>query len=224
MDEFILQENEFELFKGNAKLIVNKKAIDVEVHLTTNCLALIIKKRVLLSKKTEIERHDIKSIKEYDGCHQIKQKGSNVDIYFKDSERTLLFPKDKLAKEFTSTALKFLTGKSKFARAVDKAKKIVADVDESLNIKSTEIAKNVATFSAKKAGEAIGSILTKKVIGSNKETMKINGGVFKKKETKTLALTPDEQLTAVGKLKELLDEGAITEDEFTKKKKEILEL
>ena len=54
--------------------------------------------------------------------------------------------------------------------------------------------------------------------------MKINGGVFKKKETKTLALTPDEQLTAVGKLKELLDEGAITEDEFTKKKKEILEL
>ncbi|MBQ8230185.1 MAG: SHOCT domain-containing protein [Clostridia bacterium] len=224
MEQFILEEDEFELFKSTAKLIVNKKEIDTEVHLTTKRISLIIIRTVFWVKKTEIENHEINSVKIYNELPQVKQNNNVVDIYFKDSERRLKFATKKEAKLFVSEALKFLTGKSKFARVVDKAKEVIKDVDETLNIDTVGIAKKAATFSAKKAGKAIGSALTKKVIGSNKETMKIGGGVFKKRETKTLALTPDEQVNAVRNLKTLFNEGAITEEEFTKKKKEIMEL
>ena len=224
MEQFILEEDEFELFKGTAKLIVNKKEIDTEVHLTTKRFAFIIIRKVLLVKKTETEYHEIHSVKIYKEKPQIQQKNNVVDIYFKDSERSLKFQNKKEASLFASEAIKFLTGKSKFARFVDKAKEVIKDVDETLNINTVEITKNIASLSAKKAGKAIGSAITKKVIGSNKETLKIGGGVFKKKETKTLTLTPDEQVNAVRNLKTLFDEGAITEEEFTKKKKEIMEL
>ncbi len=224
MEQFILQTDEFELFNCTAKLLANKKEIDTKVHLTTKRISLVITRTVFLVKKTEMEDHEINSVKIYNEKPQIKQKGNVVDIYFTDSERRLKFLSKKEASLFVCEALKFLTGKSKFARFVDKAKEAIKDVDETLNINTVEITKNIASLSAKKAGKAIGSAITKKVIGSNKETLKIGGGVFKKKETKTLTLTPDEQVNAVRNLKTLFDEGAITEEEFTKKKKEIMEL
>ncbi len=224
MEQFILEEDEFELFKGMAKLLVNKKEIDTEVHLTTKRISLAIIRTVFLVKKKEIEDHAISSVKIYNELPQVKQKDKLVDIYFKDSERRLKFATKKEAKLFVSEALKLLTGKSKFARSVEKVKEVIKDVDETLNIDTVAIAKKATAFSAKKAGKAIGSALTKKVIGSNKETLKINGGIFTKKETKTLTLTPDEQINAVKNLKALFDEGAITEEEFTKKKKEIMDL
>ncbi len=220
MEQIILAEDEFELFKGSAKLIVGKKELDTEVHLTTKFISFLVITKILFSKKTEQEKHEISAVKIYKNKPQIKRKKEIVDIYFKDSERVVKFSTAKEAAAFTSEALKFLTGKSKFVRAVEKTKEIIQEVDETLGIDSVGIVKTAGAVSGKK----IGGIMKQKKLGSNKETLKIEGGVFRKKETKTLTLTPDEQMDAVLKLKGLLDEGAITEEEFEKKKKEIMEL
>ena len=89
-----------------------------------------------------------------------------------------------------------------------------------MNIDTVGIVKTVAAVSGKK----IGNTITQKSISSNKETLKIEGGFFKKKEKQALVLTPDEQMDATRKLKSLLDEGAITQEEYEKKKKEIMSL
>ena len=218
MEQLILEEDEFELFKGTAKLVVGKKQLETDVHLTTKYISLVITTKAFLSTKTETEKHAVSDVKIYDDKPQIKQKKETVDIYFKDSERVLIFPTAKDATAFAGETIKFLTGKSKFVRIVEKTKEVINEVDETLNINSMGIVKTVAAVSGKK----IGGIFLKNKIGSNKETLKIEGGIFKKKETKTLSLTPEEQMEAVRGLKELLDEGAITEEEFHKKKKEIL--
>lgn len=221
MNQFMLEKDEFELFKGKAKLIVDKKELETDVHLTTKHVAFTITTRVLLSKKTETEIHEISKVKIYNEKPQIKIQKDTVDIYFEDCERVLKFVVKKEAQKFVDEAVKFLTGKSKFVRIVETTKGVINEVDETLNINSVGIAKTVVGFSGKK----IAGVLARKKVSSNQETLRIEGGgIFKKKETKSLALTPDEQIEAVKKLKVLLDEGAITEEEYEKKKREVMGL
>ena len=59
---------------------------------------------------------------------------------------------------------------------------------------------------------------------TTKEVFKLTDGIFRRKETKQIAAPADEELDAIKKLKELLDENIITQEEFEIKKKEILHL
>ena len=145
-----------------------------------------------------------------------------MELYFIGGERSVLFPDKSEAKKFVAKAMELLTQKSKLIRGIEKTKKVVSDVGDSLGI-DKETAMGVAQFGIK-------ALFKKKQTNGNKqvettETLKLPNGIFRRKKTKQLPpLSPEEQATAVERLKQLLDNGVIMQEEFDLKKKEYLGL
>lgn len=218
MEHYDLQQDEVVLYKGE----VARKGVRgaTELLLTNFNFVLITKTKKLLSKeRAEVESYPIDCIKVYKDQPQVQQNDTIVDLYFQNAEWSLNFPSKKEAKKFVGKALEIVTGKNAFVRGVDKAKATVAMVDETLGIDSVGVAKTAAKVVATK-----GAGLFSKRKGA-KQVVSVTGGLLGKgKEVKTETLSPEEQAKAVEHFKKLFDDGAITQEEFDKKKKEIMGL
>ena len=169
----------------------------------------------LLKEQVDVKTYLIDTIKIYKDKPQLKVNGLLVEIYFANGEYTLEFPDKKEAKKFVGEALKEITGKNLFVRAVEKVKDTVAMVDETLGIDSVGITK-VAV------GKGVGLLTNKGK--SVKKVVSKTGGLLggKTKKVKTEELSPEEQAKALEHFKKLFDEGVITQEEFDKKKKQII--
>ena len=213
MEYYTLQGDEVVLFKGNAKLNGGESAVDVVL---TNLFIVFIKKTE--SEDTaEIETHAVDSIKIYRDTHWIKQNAKIVEIYFRECESVLDFSDKKTAREFVSQTLNVLTGKNAVIRGLEKTKKAVNEVDDALGIDSVEI--------AKKGGKALfGRFLKKDNTQKTEKVKQLKDGWGRKKEkpAEIPEISSKGQVQFIKDLKELLDMGAITQEEFDQKKKEIL--
>ena len=223
MEHYTLQEDEVVICKaiGQTK---EKRPTPVELLLTNFFFVFITKSKKLLGKeKIQVETFPVEDLKSYKNVYQIKQNDADVDMYFKNTEKSIQLESKKKAHQFVSKAIDFLTGKNAFFRGIDKTKKVIEDIDESLGIDSVGIANTVLV---KGVGGMLITKLGKKKHKETIETLSLPSGLFQKKEKTELlpALSPDEQIEAVKKLKELLDSEIITQEEFDKKKKEIMGL
>ena len=221
MDNYILQGNEVLLYEED---ICN----GVKVLLTNINLVLIKKtKKMFAKEQVETIIYPKEEIKIYNEVPQVKQKDSKVDIFLTSSEITLNFYSKNEAHRFVNTAFKLLTGKSSAARGAEKVKSALNIVDDTLGIDTLETVKNVMENGL--TGSIIGGIGKKmtKSAGSNKimSALEVAKNII---DTKMTADTPKEtthsndNLEKIKKLKELLDIGAITQEEFEEKKKELL--
>ena len=222
MEHYTLQEEEVVICKGTAKT-TEKPYSTVEVLLTNWFFVFITKTKKLFAKEQiSVETYPIESVKLFKEQYQIKQTDCVVDCYFLDAVKTVQFESKKHAHKFVAKAIEFLTGKHAFFRGIDKTKKFVGELEDSLGVDAADVASFVAS---KGANALVQKVFGKKKTVKTTETLQLPTGIVKRKETKELApLTPEQQIEAVKQLNELLTSGIITVEEFEKKKKEILGL
>lgn len=222
MENYNLQANESVLYKGEA--ILAKRT--VELLLTNLNIVLIQKTKKMFSKPVvEVEAFSINQIKVYNGIPQIKLNGYDVEVYLVNSEIVLTFESKHEAKKFINSATELITGKTMAVRGADKVKNAVGIVDDTLGINTIGTIKSVVENGV--VGTVLGGI--RKINTTQEETkpslMQLQNNqdcsVNEADNAKSVC-SLDEQIEALKKLKELLDAGIITQEEFDTKKKQIM--
>lgn len=229
MENYELQKEEVVLSHAQVVILPNGKESKAKMLTKTECELLLTnlafvfttKQKSLLKKETiESEIYDIKTVKWYNEVPHILIKDKVVEIYFANGEKFVQFRNKKEAKEFTNTALRLVSGQSKFVRGVKKAQKEINETGEALNVDIAGAAKAVAGVAgtvAIGAAEMSGASKKAKTLGLIAKAIK------GKKNNQKESLPPTQDaLSKIKELKELLDSGAITQEEFDKMKKEYI--
>ena len=225
MEHYTLQPDEAMLYHADTFVLYDGKQEKTTLLLTDKFFVFIVKrKKFLIKEEVTVEALAVDTVKLYKDAPNIIRKDNVVEVYFIGAERIISFYDKSEAKKFVAKALELLTKKNAFFRGIDKAKRVIEQVDESLGIDSVGIAKNVAEKGVAKA-LLLGKDKQKGKTETTTEVVKSAGGIFRRKETKQLPpMSPQEQAEAVERLKQMLDNGVITQEEFDIKKKEYLGL
>ena len=127
-DEVIILE-----YKG-----ITREDIEGEMDLT------LTSKRILFERTTEkgifkkqeitelLDTIDLTHLKVYQDNIQVNNKNENVSIQTFEENIVVTFLNKKEASKFTSKTIDAATGTTKTKRVMNKAKKVIADVDETL--------------------------------------------------------------------------------------------
>ena len=252
MENYSLQPNEAVLYKGRATFGNNKTSSDLLLTKTMSTLLLTKTSSELLltninvvvitktSKPFSKEQVDLKifpveDIKVYNDVPQIKQNGLMVEIYLTNTEIILDFDSKSAAHKFANTANELITGKSMSERGAEKFKGALNLVDDTLGISTVGTIKSVVengvvgnvfgTFGKKAQAKAKGGNTLTEIFSVTKDLIgkKTNEEESPKIETSP-AMSVDGQIETLKKLKDLLDTGIITQEEFDAKKKQIMGL
>lgn len=243
MSNYQLESNETVLYKGPMLDFSGKEAhypigatISYELILTNLNMVFITKvKKILAKEETSSIVVPMETIKIYDGKPQIKQKSTNFEVYFSDCEYAFSLPNKLEAVKFHNKIMELTTGKSVSIRNSEKFKSAVNLVDNTLGIDSMGVVSGVLQNGVK--GVIFGGI-TKKAESAKPSSKKIinkvldvlgddNGYEMKSAQpskTESTNTINDTQIEAIKKLKDLLDMGILTQEEFDQKKKELLGL
>ena len=231
MTNYTLQSNETILYQGNVSL--EKRNGTVEMILTNlNLVFIITVKKFLAKAQVDVETYSVQDIKIYNNAPQIKQKNSRVEIFLTCGEIVANFDSMFEAGKFVNSALRLLTGKTMAERSADKFKGAVGLVDDTLGINTVGTVKNVLEngiagtllggFGKKAAPVAKHTSTAREVVGIAKELMGTTTQEAIPASTSTSL--SDEQLETLKKLKELVEMGVLTQEEFEAKKKQLLGL
>lgn len=235
MDNYSLQPNESVLYKGDVHL-VNENGYTQLLLTNLNFVFITKTKKIFAKEQVEVEAYPIGDIKIYNEIPQIKQNDHSVEIYLTTTEKKLNFLSKHEAHKFVNATYELLTGKSMSVRGADKVKSAVNLVDNTLGINTVNAVKNVMEKGV--TGTVLGA-LGKMVSSTTKSGSTVNGAIritksiLDKNSTEeatqtnnntATSMSYDVQIETVKKLKELLDAGVLTQEEFDTKKKEILYL
>lgn len=243
MSSYKLDSRETVLYKGTIlNFSANEKhnsigsTVSYELMLTNLNMIFVTKVKKILSKEEAFYiAKPIETIKIYEDKPQIKQKGTNFEVYFSDQEYTFSLPNKFEAIKLHNKIMELVTGKSVSVRNSEKFKSAVDLVDNTLGIDSLGTVTGVLQNGVK--GVLFNGI-SKSTDGSKLSSKKIINKVLdvivndSEKETKNIEqakadknhLIDDEQIEAIKKLKDLLDLGVLSQEEFDAKKKELLGL
>lgn len=210
-DEVILYKNEDVYYRGETK--------EIQL-LLTNYAIVTIKKIKKLFKEAIIEVCiiPIEKVKVYKDKPQIRQEDFEVEIFLTDGEVAFEFYPKKEAHKFVVACLDLLTQKTSFERSASKVKDTVAVVDDALGVDTVGAVKTgVGGFFKGVVGAKKGAGIAKGLLGAIQGLVSAPPAKPEQKQ-----LSSNDQLETLQKLKQMLDEGIITQEEFDKKKKEIL--
>lgn len=233
MTNYKLQPNESVLYQGNVSL--EKRNGSAELILTNlNLVFVITIKKFLAKSQIEVETHPIEEIKFYNNIPQIKQKNTHVEIFLTCDEIAVSFESIFEAGKFVNTALRLLTGKTMAERGADKVKGAVGLVDDTLGINTIGTVKNVLEngiagsllggLGKKAASTTKGKTATREVVGITNDLLETKALQEPLPSSTSVSTPTDEQLETLKKLKELVDAGVLTQEEFDAKKKQLLGL
>jgi hypothetical protein len=173
-------------------------------------------------------------MKIYNNAPQIKRKNSRVEIFLTCGEIVINFDSMFEASKFINAALRLLTDKTMAERGADKFKGAVGLVDNTLGINTVGTVKNVLEngiagtllggFGKKSAPVAKRASTAREVVGIAKELMGTTAPLQEARPAIAPLAPTDEQLETLKKLKELVDMGVLTQEEFEAKKKQLLGL
>ena len=198
MEHYILQKDEVVLYHGSVILLPNDKKpkasqlkkTESELILTNLNFVFINKTKRFLGKDVEVEIYKTDEVKFYkDNPHIIRNK-NKIEIYFTSTEKFIEFTSAKETKNFINTAMRLVSGKSKFVRAVKKVQSEIQETNKELDIDIAKIAGKAAQVAADVVIEASGANTASK-------TTKFFGIIAKtitnKKEKNTPLLTESEE-------------------------------
>ena len=141
-------------------------------------------KRLLAKEKVSVETYSIENVKFYQGRPHIIKKGKKAEIYFLDTEKFIEFENKKEATLFTDTALRLISGQSKFVRAVKKVQKEIQETGDQLDIDINGIAQTAFDVTAAVAITASG------LEGASKKTKLLGAIAQTLKDKKQKNVTP----------------------------------
>jgi hypothetical protein len=231
MDDYSLQSNEVVLYKGEAHFAHNKARS--ELLLTNINIVIITKTKKMFSKEqVDLQTFPVDGLKIYNDVPQAKRDDCTVELYHVTAEITLEFDTKSEARKFVDAVYKLATGKSKPERGANKFKGAVNLVDNTLGVDTLGAIKNVVENGVvysilggvgKKAPGKKDGLSQAAGIAKDLVSKKTGEGKSPKSETGS-SLSFDDQIEALKKLKDLLDSGIITQEEFDAKKKQLMGL
>lgn len=233
MEKYVLLSDEVLLFEDQ----VNIKGIKAKTNLILTNLFFVIEitqKIGFMKHETIVEQYSVEDIKYYNEKQQIIQKKDTVTLYFSNKEMVISFDSFFAASKFANKANEAVTGNGIATRGAGVVKKTIGLVDDTLGINLVGTAAGVIENGVAKtlfkgigkqgksqtnqsnSTDTISAVAnaTSTVVKSIKEP---NGGNEAEKSY-------EQHIEEVKKLKELLDIGAISQEEFDSKKKELLGL
>lgn len=181
------------------------------------------------TSEENIVKVEVGLIKIYNDEPQIKRYEHNIEIYLTNDVITLTFPDKKEEKEFLQATTKLLTGKTIAERNIETIGKKVNFFDRAFGTNTVETVKTVITSSL---SGALGAIKFK-----NKGAKIVQSGIQKSLSgiSKTHITPPaqqaqleskaneiDDAYDQLIKLKDLLDKGIITQEEFDNQKTKLI--
>ncbi len=212
MFEYSFREDEALLFKGT----ITSDGKKAELYLT-NVFITVVKNAFDADESPKDYRYSVGEIKYYNGIPQIKPQGLHCDVYFLSSVLSFDFEDKKSAKLFLNQALTLLTGKTSAERNVAMISDVIGIIDKTFGIDTVGTLKQAIS----NAGNTAAAEKEKK-----KFPLKALSFIGKSVKSKELAdETKDdfeEKYEKLKKLKELKDSGILTQEEFEKKKRELL--
>lgn len=236
MEKYLLQQDEVVIYEGDVSIPDSKGTNKVILTNYNMVIETTIRK---LFKKPEIvvETYPVASIKTYNNSPQIKHKGSNVKIFFTNAEVDLNFQSMLAAQKFTNKAIELVSGQSLTSRGSDKVKNMIGLVDQTFGINTVEtitsvmgngVVKSVlggtnkhgVGFGKKSTIQAVADAATEVIKTVSDQSASMSNSEPAKEANEAI----EDKIEAVKKYKELLDIGAITQEEYDSKKKELLGL
>ena len=237
MDNYLLSPDEFTIFEED----VSWKGKYGTSHLILTNLAIVFTRRFREGKafhktwQTSVDVFPLENLKMNNGSPQIRQVLTEVNIQMTNVYLEIAFNGIGSARKFASLLRENVTGKAVAERGADKVKGAIGLVDDTLGINTVETVKGFVENGV--VGTVVGGIKGRKkekqdvvsgaveiahdLIGKSKRQKQAQ---IEEKQPETPTLSYDEQIDAVKKMKELLDAGILTQEEFDNKKKEILGL
>lgn len=233
MDKYVLRSDEVLLYEKEVNVRNIKKA-NINLILTNLYFVLEITKKLGFRKyETIVKQYSVYDIKIYNDKPQIIQSKETVILYFASEELEISFESSFAASKFYNKAIETVTGKSVAIRGAGVVKKAIGLVDDTLGISITNtVAGVIENGMAKTLFKGIGkhNNLNAKKENSSERVSKVTNvaKIVAKSVTETYSdnthRSMEQRIEEVKKLKELLDIGAISQEEFQTKKKELLEL
>ena len=232
MEQYKLKNDEVVLFEKSVQLINSQNSL-TNMILTNFSIVFENTKRIGLFKTEKtMEQYPVKDIKIYDGKPQVVKSNGNVVIYLTNGELTVHFYSAFDSSKFINAINTLIIGEGAATRGAEKVKKALSLVDDTLGISVTgavsgvlengvvkTLFKGVGKKSKNSLKKSNSSETVAVVANAATEIAKTVKGTENNSEE-----TMDQCIESVKKLKELLDIGAITQEEFDVKKKEILGL
>lgn len=209
MKNYELGSDEVVLFKSNVFLPEDEAGGEI---LLTNKFFVVLRQIKKPFTKTEIKAcvYPLEEVKTYKDKPYIKVNKNQVDLYFAGGEESVVFEKKGDVGKFVTETINAITGKTSLERGVQKIGGAVDSVDNSLGIDTRATVKNVVK-------KGVGIFLDSKSLVTKAPAEK----QIEDAKKPTQPATFDEKVDSLKKLKELLDAGIITQEEFDEKKKEI---
>ena len=215
MKEYVLSPEEVELYRGD--VLLGQSTGKEGTLLLTNINIVFMKKRIGLFSDSiaDIEVYPVENIKVYNGVPQIKHNKCDVEVFLLDCKKEIYFFSSKEMHKFINAACERITGQSVSERGAKKINNAINMVDEALGVNTVGSVVNFFEKGAKRA--LFGGFVQRKE--QEADANKSSSNLPAKSST-----TYEEQVEIVKKLKELLDAGIITNEEFERKKREVLGL
>lgn len=198
MENYDLLPNEVLLYKGKAhyRFKGESKFRSCQVLLTNFSIVLQAeeKKWFSVQARTWMEEIPVEDIKCFNGEYQVVQKEGKVILYLIGREAEIRFSYEE-ARKFVNELMTLLTGQTMFQRGAAKAARILTGT--------------------------IGGFMDEILTGTSAA---VSGFSRNSAKTPDESMNMDEKVDHLKKLKELLDAGILSPEEFEQKKKEILDL
>ncbi len=157
----------------------------------------------------------MKELKTYQEQPQINNNNALIEACFVGGEVFFVLPNKKEAIKLVSIAKQVVTGENKTVREINKAKKNIVAVGNALGVNAANVARGAFNIGIAFAqGGAKGALGVLSQIGGTIKTTR-------EQEQERLQIE-DEQIHSLSKWKALLDSGAISQEEFDEKKREII--
>lgn len=228
--EYQFEEDEIVLFRARCVWDYTGSLLNRyngEVILTNKNL-VIYKSFIKLFTKPEnnIIVHPISDITIYNDKPQVKVKLMTCELYVKNIGYRFNFSMAlNDATKFSNAIMELLTGKTFTDRSAEKVKGTINLVDNTLGINSVETTVDVLKNGLAKTSFRILKKKTKpnSLLNKAAKFLDNNTDIIRNDEVVSDD-SMDDNIDKVKKLKELLDQGILTQEEFDKKKKQLLKL
>lgn len=240
MENYKLAEDEVCLCETDAYDEQAKQNCDI---LLTNKYLLLTYSKQRLFRPTEYRttRYSVNDVKYFNGEPQVKIKKRVVEVYFKNSEVKLNFDSKWFGTEnaLYNAFIKFLSGKNLAERGADKFKGAIKLVDDTLGIDTLGAARSAVenttgvSLTSQSNNSSIGvsssgnGTIVGGKIGLIAQALDIAKSIIPNKKEKAGTVEDNKSLSndkieTLKKLKELVDMGILTQEEFETKKKELI--
>lgn len=231
MEHYKLQPDEVMLFEDHI-FISGSKASNHLILTNFNLVVISTIKKMFKSDDVTVTSYPVTDIKIFNDAPQVKQSKDVVTVFLSSGELVFSFDTSLKAMKFVNKVIELITGKTTATRGAGKVKSALGLVDDTLGINTMGTISGVLENGiGKTLFKGLGSSRTKPANTSpatEAASALIQAATNKQpqpaEEAAATELSYEQRVESVKKLKELLDMGILSQEEFDTKKKELLQL